>query len=142
MIESTELKKLKEDYPDFFRKTSAEIIDFIFSEKTSERIANICKKNGVTEEGQVEGIAQRVTWVMLDKLPSGNLAITLELWVNIASETAKKVADEANQFISSAMAQLRSGANTLPEKKPAEKPVIEEKSKRPLSKDTYREQIE
>jgi hypothetical protein len=148
MIEETELQKLKEDYPDFFRKTPPEVIDFALSEKTSEKIADIAVKNGVADEEKVERIAQRITLVLLNKLPSGNLAMTLELGVKLTPEIAKKVADEANQFISSAMVQLRSGGAVSPERtpstpSPARTSISEEqKPKRPSSKDVYREKIE
>ncbi len=143
MPNEIEIQNLKKDYPEFFLKTPAKLVDFLFSEKTSEKIADICKKNGVADESQVEKIAQRITWVLLGKLPSGNLAAGLELWVKLTPETAKKVADEANQFISSAMAQLKSEV-TIPQAKPevrAERPVVEEPPKKPLSKDSYREPI-
>lgn len=126
MPEETELQKLKEIYPEFFRKTPPEVIDFVLSEKTSEKIADIAVKNGVSDEEKVEGIAQRITLVLLNKLPSGNLAMALELGVKLAPDIAKKIADEANQFISSA----------------SKKTITEEKPKRPPSKDTYREKIE
>lgn len=143
MDEKVELQKLKEEYPDFFGTTPPGVVDFVLSEKTSEKIAEIAIKNGVADEGKMEGIAQRITLVLLNKLPSGNLAMTLELGVKLTPETAKKIADEANQFISSAMAQLKSGELVQVKKEPIlkEKTVIEEKPKKPSSDDVYREQI-
>ena len=134
MPEEIDLKNLKEEYPEFFRNTPPEVIDFALSEKTSEKIADIATKNGVNEEDKIAGIAQRITLVLLNKLPSGNLAMTLELGVKLIPETAKKIADEANQFISSVMVRLKSGDSP-------EKTVVEEEPKRPPSKDTYREQV-
>ena len=142
MIKPTELQKLKEDYPDFFRKTPPEVIDFALSEKTSEKIADIAVRNGVDNEEQVEGIAQRVILVLLNRLPSGNLAMTLELGLKILPEIAQKIADEANQFISSAMTQLKTGGVVQPKKELPKETIIEEKLKRPPSKDVYREKIE
>ena len=142
MDEKVELQKLKEEYPDFFGTTPPGVVDFVLSEKTSEKIAEIAIKNGVADEGKMEGIAQRIALVLLNKLPSGNLAMTLELGVKLTPETAKKIADEANQFISSAMAQLKSGEPVQPKKEPVkEKTVTEEKPKKPSSDDVYREQI-
>lgn len=144
MAEEIELQKLKEEYPDFFRKTPPEIIDFVLSKQTAKQITNICGENGVADEEKIEEIAQRIAWVLLGKLPSGNLATTLELWVKLTPEIAKKIADEANQFISSVMAHPE---KKLPEETTApayaEAPTgKEEKPKRPPSKDTYREPVE
>lgn len=141
MAEEIELQKLKEEYPEFFRKTPPEVIDFALSKKTSEKIANIVTKNGIINAGKVEEVAERVTWVLLGKLPSGNLALTLELWVKLTPETAKKIADEANQFISSAIAQLKSGEAIQPKKEISKEEILGEGPKKPPSKDTYREQI-
>ena len=141
MIEETEIQKLKEENPEFFRRTPPEVIDFVFSEKTSEKIADIAVKNGVGEEKQVEEIAFRVVWVLLGRLPSGNLAMTLELGVKLTPEIAKKIADEANQFIASSLDQLKPETNTQPKKELPKEITTEEKPKRPLGKDTYREQI-
>ncbi len=142
MPDEIEIQKLKEENPDFFRRTPAEVIDFVLSEKTSEKIADIAVKNGVNGEEQIEGIAFRVTWVLLGRLPSGNLAMSLELGLKLVPEVAKKVADEANQFISSAMVQLKSGKTVQFKKEPPKEKITEEKPKRPPSKDTYREQVE
>ena len=142
MATEAELKKLKEECPEFFKRTPPEIIDFVFSEKTSEKIADIAVKNGVNNEEQIEGIAFRVVWVLLGKLPSGNLAMTLELGLKLVPEIAKKVADETNDFISSAMVQLKSGEIVQPEKELPGETIVEEKPKRPSSKDVYRESVE
>ncbi len=152
MVEATELQKLKEEYPEFFRKTQTKVVDFVLSEKTSEKIAGIVTKNSINDVEKIEQITQRITWVLLDKLPGGNLAMALELGARLAPEIAKKVADEANQFISSAMVQLKSGENGQPKKELPKEKIIEEpaqdrsamdeKSKRPSSKDFYREPTE
>jgi len=130
-----EFQKLKNDYPDFFKKTPPELVDFILSGKTSEKIAGIAIKNGVSDEEKIEGIAERITLVLLNRLPSGNLAMTLELGLGLSPEIAKKIADEANQFISSAMTQ--------PKKElPKEEVMVGQRPKRPSSKDVYREPVE
>jgi len=142
MAQESKIQKLKEENPEFFRKTPPEVIDFVLSDETSEKIAEIAVKNGVSGEEQVEGIAFRVSWVLLGKLPSGNLAMTLELGLKLMPEIAKKVADEANEFISSAMVRLKSEEIAQPEKELPKKTTVEEKPKRPSSKDVYREKIE
>jgi len=135
MTDLTELQKLEEEYPDFFKTTPLEIVDFALSEKTSEKIADIAIKNGVVDEEKIEGIAQRITLVLLNKLPSENLAMTLELGVKLTPEIAKKIADEINQFIDNAGIKQKPKVKTI-------QPIIEESPKRPPSKDTYREKIE
>lgn len=142
MSEQIELQKLKEEYPEFFRKTSPELIDFIFSDKTSEKIADIAAKNGVSDEEVVEGIAQRVTWVLLDRLPSGNLAMTFELGLKISPDISQKIADEANQFISSETAQWKLGRIIQPKEASAAEEITEEEPRKPSSKDVYREPVE
>ena len=142
MVGSTELQKLKEEYPEFFKKTPAKLIDFILSEETSSKIADICVKNGVGDDDKIEGIAYRIVLVLLNKLPKENLALTLESGVGLTAETAKKVAKEANQFISSARAQLKLGETVQIEKELPKETIVEEKPKRPPSKDAYREKIE
>ena len=142
MPDEIEIQNLKKNYPDFFEKTSPEIIKFILSEKTAGQIADICEKNGVMEEEKIEGIAYRIAWVLLGKLPKENLALTFERGVGLAPEIAKKIADEANQFISSASAQFKSGEIVQPEKELPGETIVEEKPKRPSSKDVYRESVE
>ncbi len=142
MSDEIEVQKLKKDYPEFFRKTPNELIDLVLSEKTSKRIADICEKNGVNNEQKVEEIAKRISWVLLGKLPSGNLAMALELWVKLTAENAKKVADEANQFITSFLINFKNrGASSL-EKKIIKTGVVEKEPKKSPIKDTYREPTE
>lgn len=143
MLPDVEIQKLKRESPRFFKKISPEIIDFVLSEKTSEKIADIAMKNGINNKEQIEGIAFRAAWVLLGKLPSGNLAITLELGVKLTQENAKKIADETNQFISSSMIKLKKKKNDLSSKKEvSEKKPVNEKSKKSPSKDVYRELID
>ncbi len=137
MVDQTELQKLKEDYPDFFKKTAPEIIEFALSDETSEKIADIAERNGVLDEQIIEGVAQRVTWVLLDRLPSGNLALTLELGLGLTPETAQKIASEANQFISSALSQPKSLKTT-----PSKMEAPEEKPEGIKKQDVYREPTE
>jgi divalent metal cation (Fe/Co/Zn/Cd) transporter len=139
----TDLQKLKQDYPELFREVPPEIIDFALSDKTSEKISDIAVKNSINKEEEIEGIAQRITWVLLNKLPKENLAMTLELGLNLTPDTAKKIADEANQFISSVTIKLKTGSPILLEKETQkEEPQRKEESQKPLKSDTYREPIE
>lgn len=136
MAEKIEIQKLKEEYPDFFERTPSEIIDLILSDRVSEKIAEIASENGVGNEEQIEGISYRITRVLLGRLPSENLAMTLESGVNLAPSVAKKIAEEANQFISSATAQPKKPVQSV-----EHVGVVEEKPKKPSNKDAYREQV-
>ena len=152
MDEKIELQKLKEEYPDFFTKTPPEVIDFVLSEETAKKITDICEKNRVGNEEKIESIAYRIALVLLGKLPRESLALTLELGVDLTAETAKKIYDEANQFIFSrlsllkaekakaAMPQLTAPPKGESEEKPEEKSA--EEPKRPRGKDVYREPVE
>lgn len=152
MVEQTELQKLKEEYLEFFKKTPPEVIDFVLSEETAKRITDICGRNRIGDEEKIESVAYRIALVFLGKLPRENLVLTLERGVGLTAETAKKVADEANQFISSAMTRLKSGGIVQPKKEMPEKKIIasstevsvgkEEKPKKPPPKDVYREPVE
>jgi len=135
MIDETEVQKLKNDYPEFFKALPPELVDFIFSEKTAEKITGICKSNNVVDEAQIEGIAYRITLVLFKKLPGENLAMTIESGLGLKPEIARKIADEANQFIASAMAQWKP-------KEVVVEPPKEELPPKPPSNDTYREKIE
>jgi hypothetical protein len=142
MAGEIEIKKLKDEYPDFFRRTPSEIIDFIFSKKTSEKIADIAMKNGINDSEKIEGIAYRIVWVLLGKLPSGNLAMTLELGVGLAPEIARKIASEANQFIFAAKPKPKLEETALPKKEISTEKAATEKPQKPSKPDVYREPVE
>lgn len=143
MSYEVEFQKLKNKYPDFLKKTEPAVVELMLSDKTAEEVANICEKNGVKEGETIKEIAQRIGWVLLGKLPSGNLAMTLQSWVELEPITARKIADEANQFISSSMIKIKNGApEDKEEANPENQKEETKKPKKSPSKDVYRELVE
>lgn len=94
-----ELEKIKNQCPEFFEQVSPNLLEFILSEETSSKIAQICLENGVRDEEKIEKIAYRVTFVLLKQTPKEKLPEILEKEVQLNSETAKKIYTEINQFI-------------------------------------------
>lgn len=99
MANNIEIQKLKEEYPEFFEKHSPELLEFIFSEGTSSKIAEICLENGVEDEEKIEKIANRVVLALLEEFPKEKLSKILEKGVGLDFETAEKIYTEINQFI-------------------------------------------
>lgn len=155
MPEEFEIEKLKSDYPEFFRQASPEFVDFMFSEKTSSEIAEICRENGVRDEGQVEKIAYRVTLALLDHISKENLAEIIELGVGLDPETSKKIALGLNsRILSKAPEMIKKTeaptppippAPTTPRKAPPPKkaqPEAKTGEIKEIKKDIYREPVE
>lgn len=151
MIEETEIQKLKEQYPEFFAQFSDEFWNFLFSEETQSKIAQICLEQGIEEEEKVEKIAYRITLALLNQVPKENLAEILEKGVNLPREVAEKIAVEINrQIFSKTPGILKkkevpqpvpSPPPTVPEETPTPEIPPEEKPKE-VKKDIYREPIE
>jgi hypothetical protein len=167
MIDEIELKKLKNDYPDFFENIPPEIMETILSEETPSKISEICIKNGVGEEEKVEKIAYQITLVLLGQLSPKELPKALEKELNLDFVIAKKIYTETDQVIFSKIKESltilykeevvqEADSATIPTKtpevaapkkiraKPKEK--SEEKSAQPskaeTTPDTYRESTE
>jgi len=99
MLEEFDIQKLKKEYPEFFKQVSSELLEFILSEETSSKIAQICLKNKIEEEEKIEKIAYRIVLAMLEQIPMKNLPLILEKGVGLSSETAEKIYTEINQLI-------------------------------------------
>jgi len=138
MPEEFDIQKLKEQYPEFFKQVSPDLLQFILSEETSSKISEICLKNGIEDEEKIEKIAYRVILALLRQIPKENLTEILEKGVKLDSETAKKIHTEINRLIFS---QIKKTQPAQPIK-PLPSPPAEEKLKRPKKKDVYREPIE
>jgi len=151
MLESPDIQKLKNEYPDFFEKFPSEFLEFIFSEETSSKIAEICLENGVEDEEKIEKIAYRISLVLFNQVPKKNLAEILEKGVNLPCEIAEKISIEVNRRIFSqtpevlkkeeqltqpAQPSLTSKPEVAPP--PEVRPKVEPKETR---KDIYREPI-
>jgi len=99
MVDKTEIQKLKKGYPEFFKKHSPEFLEFIFSENTSSKIAEICLGNRVEDEEKIEKIANRVVSALLGQFPKEKLPEVLEKGINLEFETAGKISKQINQLI-------------------------------------------
>jgi len=99
MVDKSEIQKLKKEYPVFFKKHSPELLEFIFSENTSSKIAEICLANKVEDEEKVEKIANRVVSALLGEFPKEKLPEVLEKGVKLEFETASKISEQINQLI-------------------------------------------
>lgn len=143
MNDQNNMQKLEDEYFNLLKNASPELVDFIFSNKTVEKITDICLENNIDDEQKIAGIAFRMVWVLSGRLPKENLSFTFESGLKIPAEASKKIADEVNQFISPFIVQSRPEVTTWHKKElPNKKIIIEEETKRPQRKDTYREPIE
>ena len=147
MPEETNLQKLKEEHPEFFKEgPPSKLVELANSEKTASQVAEMCLKNEIKDEKDIENVAYHITSVLLGSLPPEILSKALATNVKIDAKTAGKISDEANRLIFS---QVK---NELDKIHPAAKPkksvsaeiTPKEKSikRPPKRKDTYREPIE
>lgn len=130
---------LKEKHPQLFEMFSDELIEFVLSEKTAQQIANICIENKVTDKEKVEGIAFRATYVLFEKLPKENLAMTIEEGLEIEKEKAESIAKKIDEII------LSKNPSSLEKDQKEEVKEEEKKAKptpQPFDKDAYREPID
>ncbi len=140
MNKEIDIANLQEEYPEFFEAFPSEIIDFALSKKTSQKIANICIENKITEKELVEGIAFRITYIIFEKLPRENLIITLKEGLEIGEEKAKKISESVNKIIFSELDRLKNKKEEI-----KKEPLKEESprvSREDFKKDVYRESIE
>jgi hypothetical protein len=140
MNKEIDITNLQEEYPEFFEAFPSEIIEFALSKKTSQKIANICIENKITEKELVEGIAFRIAYVIFEKLPRENLIITLKEGLEIEEEKAKKISESVDKIIFSELDGLKNKKEEA--KKEPVKKEIPKVSKEDLRKDVYREPIE
>jgi hypothetical protein len=138
-MEENNLQKLKRDYPEFFKECPPKLIELANSEKTASQVAEMCLKNDVDDEKDIENVAYHIASVLLGSLPPEILPKALTINVKIDAETAKKISEEANQLIFS---QVRDDLDKIhPPAKP--KGMTEEKPTKSIKKpDTYREPVE
>ncbi|MDI6603482.1 MAG: hypothetical protein QME57_05285 [Patescibacteria group bacterium] len=148
MIENTEFQKLKKQYPEFFSQFSEKFWDFLFSEDTAFRVVEICIKNGVENEEEIEKIASRITLVLLNQIPKENLTEVLMKGVRLDSNTANQISQEAEKLIFSQVPEIlkeEEFTQPAPSVKPELKPLLEikpEEKPKEARKDIYREPIE
>ncbi len=146
MANDTEIQKLKSEYPEFFEQFSAELLEFIFSEETSSKIAKICFEKGVEDEEKIEKIAYRVALALLNQVPKENLTEILEKGVNLSPEAAENVSTVIKQQIFSQIPGSKSEEPSPPPKPgvtpppPKVKPEME--PRKTSGRDAYREPVE
>ena len=146
MANDINIQKLKCEYPEFFRQFTPEFLEFIFSEKTSSNIANICLKNGIEDKEKIEKIAYRITLALFDQVPKENLTEIFEKGVKLDRETAKKISLEINRSIFSQAPKIQQKKIQTQPPKPftsiMEVLMKEEEPKKSAKKDIYQEPIE
>jgi len=168
MPEEFNIEKLKKENPEFFELFSSELLEFIFSEETSSKIAEICSENEVKEKGEIEKIAYRVTLALLNQVPKENLAEILEKGVNLDNKIAEKISNTIEKRIFSQIPEVQpeeiqtrkiqkeegeEQKGQIEEDKTEKSKLIQpieslssttgkEKPEKPPQKDTYREPIE
>ena len=151
MPEEFKIQKLKKEYPEFFEQISPEFLEFISSEETFSKVAEICLENGIENEEKIEKIAYRIGLVLFDQVSKENFAGILEKGVNLNREVAERISIEVNRRIFSQAPEMlkKEGEPTPPAPFPPSEPEVtpppevqsEEKPKE-VRKDTYREPIE
>lgn len=158
MPEEFNIQKLKSEYPELFRRFSSELLEFIFSEETSSKIAQICLENGVEDEEKIEKIAYRVALTLLDQIPKENLTEIVEKGVKLNHKTAGKISIEIKRLIFSQIPEtqpkeiqkeedqieedkIEEDEPTQPAK-PSPPATEKEKPEKPSKKDVYREPTE
>lgn len=133
-----------------------ELKTLIFSEETTNKIEEICKRYGIEDEKQASGVAKYTGRVLLGILPPEDLEKEIEK-LGAKREVAKSVSLEIKNSVfagvkeSLAVIYGKTGA----EKKPApkkktevwqelkeEKPQEEKMREKPHKSDVYREPIE
>jgi len=152
MPEELDIQKLKSDYPEFFKQYSPDLLEFIFSKKTSSKIAEICLENRIEDEEKIEKIAYRVTLAFLNQVPKENLSEILEKGVDLNHETAKEISIEIKRRIFFQVPEVlkkeeqltQSAQPSLPSKPEVASPpeVRPEEKPKETRKDIYREPLE
>ncbi len=141
-MKKPDIIRLQEKYPGFFEAFPLEVIEFALSEGLSQKIANICIENRITEKELVEGIAFRITYVIFDKLPKESFIITLKDGLDIGEERAKVISESVNTIIFSELERIKNRKEGAPREDTAVKKEIPEIRRDPSQKDVYRESVE
>jgi hypothetical protein len=141
-MKKTDIITLQEEYPEFFEAFPLEVIEFALSERLSQKIANICIENRITNKEMVEGIAFRITYVIFEKLPKENFIITLKDGLDIAEERAKAITESVNTIIFSELERIKNRKEDVTREEPVAKKEVPQIKRDPSQKDVYRESVE
>ncbi|MFH1714402.1 MAG: hypothetical protein ABH831_02305 [Candidatus Nealsonbacteria bacterium] len=143
--EKFNIEKLKNECPNFFKKISPELLEFVLSEEASSGITGICSENGVRDEEKIEKVAYQIILTLLKQSPKENLIITLKKDLGVSLETAKKISDKANELIFSQVISLEGSEPQLQGKEAIKEKTTKEITQgvsKSLKNDTYKEPIE
>lgn len=126
-----QLWKLYENLPERLR-------ELIFSEEIANIIWNICQENKIPDNdvSKISGAAGRV---VLGVLPFDKFQETIQAELKIKENIAKKIFLDINRLIFS---QIKEDATKIHDDQKDIGTELKEKTKRPPSKDTYREPVE
>ena len=135
----------KEQLQELYKNLPKELQEAVFSKKNGDKIYESCARNGIKEDGKINGVAKYTGHVLLGLLSPDNLQKKLEEEVKIKKDKAEQIALEINRFVFSPVkdsletlykieikADLKTREDAIPS-------LSEEKPKR---EDTYRESIE
>lgn len=142
MENDAEIRKLKVKYPDFFAQFPEDFLNFVFSDELALKIVDICFKNGIDGEEEIEKISSKITLLLFDQIPRENFVEELMKETEIDLPTAQKIALETKRLILAEALELRKKEISTPSQKeipPKEVSISEEKKKK---FDIYREPIE
>jgi len=136
----------KEEFWKIFETLPEELQKAIVSEETADIILNICEKNEIIDE-KISEIGRYIGRVLFGIIKPAELQKVLEEKIRLNTETAEKIASEADSLIFS---KVRDELNNLDKinveeiKKPGRETPLVSKGKPTTSKngDVYREPIE
>ncbi len=141
-MDNNKIEELREKYPGFFESFPIELIEFALSEKTAQKIANICIENKITNQEEVVGIAFRITYTLFGKIPKEGLATTFKEGLGVEEEKAEKIAESAEEIIFSAVPEPKSEEELPPEEETEEEQTPPATPSKKDRDDAYREPIE
>lgn len=118
MSKEFNLHQLKKEYPGIFEELSLDFLEFLFSEKTSSLVAEICLQNGVEDEEKIKKIAYYITLVLLNQIPKENLTEVLINGIGLNFTTASRIFSRVNQSIFLEAPEILSEEVKEKEKKP------------------------
>jgi len=82
-----------------YEKLPEELKDAIFSEETTENIANVCEANGIKDERQISLIGRFTGHVLLGLIHPDEFQNVLEKEVGLERDTIKKVSYGIYRFV-------------------------------------------
>ncbi len=138
-----DIETLRDKCPAFFEAFPEALIKFSLSEKTAQKIANICVEHKVSKKEDVEEVASKIIHTIFGELKKEELVSVLENSIEAQKSTVESIAQRADEIIFSqipAVLEEDDRAKEEEKEREVEKPVSmdPENSK----KDTYREPIE